>query len=64
MGLSWLFRRIFILFCVTPDAYYPAFFLCMPVRGSADLKMASGKPLVVVNVFFEFFNLDYFLDSA
>ena len=31
-----------------------SFFLCMPARGSVDLKMAFEKPLLVVNVFSDF----------
>ena len=33
---------------------YLSFFLCMPARGAAGLKMASKKPLLVVNVFSDF----------
>ena len=34
--------------------FYLSFFLRMPARGVADLKMAYEKPLLVVNVFSDF----------
>ena len=72
MGISWLFKLICFLFCVTTDAYlahfnkiwflgilvhqtlYISFFLCVPTGGAVGLKMASKKPLLVVNVFSDF----------
>ena len=38
------------------QTFYLSFFLCMPAKGAADLKMASEKPLLVVNVFLDFSN--------
>ena len=36
------------------QTFYLSFFLRMSTRGVADLKMAYEKPLLVVNVFFNF----------
>ena len=36
------------------QTFYLSFFLRMPARGAANLKMAFEKPLLVVNVFSDF----------
>ena len=48
------FNKIWFLGILVHQIFYLSFFLCMPARGVAGLKMAYKKPLLVVNVFSDF----------
>ena len=47
-----LIRFVFLHTCA--PTFYLSLFLHMPARGATSLKLASEKPLLVVNVFSDF----------
>ena len=48
------FNKIWFLGILVHQTFYLSFFLRMQAKGATSLKMASKKPLLVVNVFLDF----------